>query len=277
MVGADERDVRCGFVGAQRQRPGAGPLQCRQRQPALLPVLEHLERAAFPVFARGPAAPLCRRARIRPRQQPRRPAGGSPVPGRGHGLCQPFPVRDAVLPADRVLRHACASARQRVVRDRQSLFQSGRRVQSRELGPDVHRVRELTVHLQLGLGVPEICRQPQLQRMLERRYDQHRGVPRCRNAPDGAGDAVLAAGRREPERARVGHAGNPTGRIGVLHPGHLEARSALDAQLWVAVGGPSGARPDHAPEPGLLCAVHRENRHEYHGNVRLPLRRHDSV
>ena len=70
-----ERDLRRGLLGSELQRPGAGPLPRRQRQPDLAVFLVALERVPVPVGAGGPATAL------RGRHQS---ADGSSVPGDRH-------------------------------------------------------------------------------------------------------------------------------------------------------------------------------------------------
>ncbi len=113
QLAAGERHVRRGCLGRQRERVGEGLLQRRQRQLAFVLRPASDERVPVPV----------RRARTGPAL--RRPAHGgdrhgsdryraAAVPRHRDGLRQRLPVRDAVLPPGRVLRHPHPAARQRL-------------------------------------------------------------------------------------------------------------------------------------------------------------------
>src|SRR5258705_1659109 len=73
------------------------------------------------------------------------------------------------------------------------------------------------------------------------------------------------------------HAGNPAARPRALHPGHLEAQPESHGELWAALGRTETAGPDHAAVAGVLRAADRSHRHQQHGLVHVPVRRHDPV
>ena len=85
----------------------------------------------------------------------------------------------------------------------------GARVQPRELGADLHRLRQRPLHLRQHAGLPQLrAVRPEVRRVLER-LDQHDGrVPGGRQHHRAAA-AVPAAGRR---RRAVGRGGRHAGR-----------------------------------------------------------------
>ena len=103
-VPAGERDVRRGFLGAQRQRPRGGLLPRDQREPPVAALQHHLQRVSRPVRARGPAPGIRRTpdsglgpAAAAGLRRDRRP----PFPGHRDGLRGRVPHRDALLPPHR--------------------------------------------------------------------------------------------------------------------------------------------------------------------------------
>ena len=131
-----ERHIRRGLLGSERQRPRAGPLPCRERQPDLAVLLVALERVPLPVGARGPAPSV--RGRDQPGDQPALPRHRRRLRRarrlRGYRMGMPFfiPLADGV-------RLPVPGAGQRLAAQGQPPVQVRRRVQPHRREPDVPR------------------------------------------------------------------------------------------------------------------------------------------
>ena len=258
---AGERHLRRRLVGPQRQRARAGFLERRLRVAAVDAVGQHPERVPLPVRARGSPAALQRSGHRRT---------DAAVSRHGVRLRQQLPVRRAVLPAGRVLRHAPAADQQLLDHQGPPHDQGRRRVQSRDLRPDLHRVRQRPLYLRQHRRIPEL-RAPgaEVRRVLERHEQRDRIVP---GGDDdyGAAAAVPPAGRcRQPVGGGGGHTGHPAARAVAVHPGQMAAEQPPDGAVRPALGSADSARPDHAAERGVLCGLHRQ--------ARVSVRRHHPV
>jgi hypothetical protein len=160
-------------------------------------------------------------------------------------LRQGLPLRHALLHPGRVLRHARAVQRQHLLAARRALDQGGRRVQPRELGADLRRLRQRPLHLQLHRRIPELPEQPQLRRVLERHLVADRGLPgghrdrRSRSPLPPAGRRRRAVGRRS------GHAEHPPDRAGRVHSGLVAGHAQPERAIRPPLGSAAAARSDH--------------------------------
>ena len=130
-----------------------------------------------------------------------------------------------------------------------------------ELGPDLPRLRERPLHLQLDRRLPELRAQSELRRVLERHH-RRRPAP-ARQAPRStARAAVSAAGRRRQHLAsrKRGRRSIPQTEPAVFIQDAWQATPNLNVQYglrWEAQIQPDPITPAGR---GLLRAVHRHRR-----------------
>ena len=113
---------------------------------------------------------LAREDRPRPYEGPQIPGQNRPFSDTGMDFAQRIPFWDAFLHSREILRHPRAAGEQHLVGEGQSHLQGRRRVEQDGGKPDLHRIRERSVHLQFGDQLPELRPvRKQLRRMQYRR------------------------------------------------------------------------------------------------------------
>ena len=182
-----------------------------------------------------------------------------PLPDTAFDFAARLPVRRAVLHPRRLPRHADPVERQHLLLHGPAFLQGRSGVQPDRGLPDVPRVRERAVHLQLDLRLPELREQPELRRVLERQHLSGGRVPGRHHRHRARDSLSPVHGRRRIDGRPGGHSDHPSDRARRLHPGHLAAAAQHHDLGGPPVGGAARARPDHASGAGLLLGVHRND------------------
>ena len=109
---------------------------------------------------------FAREYRPRPYKGPNISGQDRPLPDTAFDFGAQLPLRPAVLHSRRVLRPARPVQQQPLLDQGTAFLQGGGRVQPRQERPDLHRLRQRPLHLQLHRRLPELHPQPLLRRVL---------------------------------------------------------------------------------------------------------------
>ena len=253
---------------------GAAPT--RSRRTPRTPVTGSLDLDLQLDAAQRVPLPVRRENRPRPYNGPLIAGQSRPLPDTAFDFAQQLPLRRAVLHPGQVLRHARAVQRQRLV--------PARRARASRRASEFNRVNSVQTFVGFANGryifsstdgFLNYAAESELRRVLGRH------APR-RPAPARPGTTITGPVLLYLQQAGVGgltveEAGTqsiPQTEPARLRAGQLAADAEPHRPIRPALGGADRARSDHAAEPGLLRAVHRQ---DVERGQAVPLERQDPV